>query len=145
MMLIFAKAASWLAGPALLPIILAGGLWSGGKFLEARRTALINQGVRQCETDWAVRIARQHQAAAEALARTTLAERNALDVLNMELKANAADIERKFVIARQDADLARTALSNVDGKCISDRVRELARGVQGDGGSDSRAPSKDRR
>jgi hypothetical protein len=95
--------------------------------IEARREALIQQGVETCEANWKLDIALVERDVLQADLRATRAQLNATDVLNMEITTNAATL-------RKELGELRTSLAGSDQRCLSDRVRELARGVQGHGG-----------
>lgn len=152
MMAILAKVAAWLAGPALVPVLAIGGLWAAGSYVKASResrdVAMISQGRKACETEWEVAIALQKQKVAEAAADAMRAQITATEVLNKELKTNAARIEQEMervrvdaVGARSEAARLRSDLGNLSDRCLSDGVLDLARGgVRG--GSESGPPAK---
>ena len=125
-MLTLSKIATWIAGPALIPGLIMAVLVFGGRMIEARREALIQQGVEKCEANWKLDIALVERDVLQADLRATRAQLNATDVLNMEISTNAAELRKEL------GDL-RTSLAGSDQRCLSDRVRELARGVQGGG------------
>lgn len=137
MMFGLSKLATWLMGSAAIPALLVGCLVLGGNVLASRRAALIQQGEAKCEAKWEIDLAKAQRDMAIADARALQAQINATDVLNMELKANAADIEQKY-------SSLRSSLADADQRCISDGVRELARGVQERGGGEERPVAKGR-
>lgn len=148
-MLSLSKVMAWLLGPAAMPLMIITVLVIGGQMLEARRAALVKQGVQQCNADWENDILKVQRDAAIAEARAMRAQLNATDVLNMELKTNAAEIQREVDAVRAqlsgtEAALAAVASSDA-GRCLSDSVRELARGVQGAGGGQERAKGSSQR
>lgn len=156
MMAILAKAAAWLAGPALVPVLALGGLWAAGSYVKAAResrdAAMISQGRKVCETEWEVAIAQQKQRVAEAAADAMRAQINATEVLNKELKSNAVSIERDMArvtaeaaVARTEASRLGTALNDLSTRCLSDSVLDMARGGvrgSGEGGPASKSPSR---
>lgn len=127
---LLAKAAAWATGSLVTPALIVGVLWTGGSLLQARREALIKQGEQKCEARWEVEIAQQQRDVALAQARAMSKQIAATDVLNMELKANAAEISREL-------DALRAAAAGADQRCVSDGVLDMARGVQGNGNSKS--------
>ncbi len=134
MLWLLAKLANWGMGSMAMPVTIVGLLFMGGKYLEARREAakqeLINQGVKKCQADWEADILKQQRDTAIAEARAMRAQVDATDVLNMELKYNHAAVE-------QEMAKLRMSLDGADQRCLSDSVRELARGVPAGGGIQS--------
>lgn len=123
-MLILSKIMEWMVGKAAIPILVICMLVLGGKMLDARRAALISQGVNTCNAEWEISILAAQRDSAVNDARALRAQVNATDVLNMELKYNAAEIQRE--VAR-----LRDSLAGAHERCISDGVRDLARGIAG--------------
>lgn len=137
LMLGLSKVASFLMGKAAIPALVLGCLVLGGNLLNARREALIKQGETKCEVKWEAHLLKQQRDAAIADARALQAQVNATDVLNMELKYNAADLEQKY-------STLRASLVDADQRCLSNGVRELVGRVQDGGGGEVRPPAKGR-
>jgi hypothetical protein len=137
-MLILGKAIEWVAGKWMLPALVIGVLVLGGKVLDARRAALVSQGEAKCNNEWELALVRQQLEVTRANARAVEAQIEATDRLNEEIKANAArikaELETELDSRAREIALARGAAVVADQRCISDGVRDMARGVSRDGG-----------
>lgn len=125
-MLVLGKLIEWLLGKALIPALLfglaalTGWFFKQGRAIEAAREA----GKQQCEQQWQVALERQRAAAAEALLQAAHKQVAATDILNAELKHDVARITKEL-------EVYRAGIADADQRCISERVRDLARGVEG--------------
>lgn len=137
-MLFIGKIIEWMAGKALVPILLFGVAALTGWYVRQGRAieAAREDGKRQCEQQWEVAVERQRRVTAEALVAAANKQLEATDILNMEMKADAARITKEI-------ETYRVALAGADQRCLSDGVRDLARGVEGAGGrEESDKPSR---
>ena len=137
LMLGLSKVAAFLMGKAAIPALILGCLVLGGNVLAARRDSLVKLGENKCEAKWEAHLLRQQRDVAIADARALQAQVNATDVLNTELKYNAADLEQKYA-------KLRASLVDADQRCLSDGVRELVGRVPAGGGSPVGPPAKGR-
>lgn len=137
-MLILGKLIEWAGAKMLVPALLFAVAAFTGWAVRQNRAQAIQQaeahGKQVCEQGWELALERQRRMTSDALAAAAEKQLNATELLNTELKSDVARISSEL-------ETYRGALAGADQRCLSERVRELARGAEGAGGRDEAGES----
>lgn len=126
-MVILGTAVNWLLGKGLVPALIFAVFVMVGHFLSTKKQEAFKAGEAKCENAWELAIAQQRAAVSEANASAAQAQINLTDLLLETEKRNAARI------ASELESFKVAAAASGDLNCLSERVRNLARGTEGEG------------